>query len=102
MAAPDFFIRSLLRVASIQGREVLEAVVLGQFTDTINDGNGLRVISTSINGKTASFSADPKLGTMDLMAKAEEALETFDGLGVDAVIALLSRAPVTRARARFC
>ena len=102
MAAPNFFIRSLLRVAVENGRAVLVAVITGQFTSTIDEGSGLRLVSTSVNGKTVSFGSDPKLGVTELMATAEEALETFDGMGgADAVLAFLSRAPVTRARATF-
>ena len=98
--AASYFVRSLLRIACLQGFAVLEVLVTGQF-QTVQEG-GMQMISSSTAGQSFSFSVDAKLGVAEIMATAEEALELWDGLGgKDAVQALLVRPPVTRARARF-
>lgn len=96
----SFFIRSLLRIACLQGRGVLEVVVTGQFK-AVQEG-GLQMISSTTAGQSFSFGVDPKLSTSEIMAAAEEALETFDSYpSVDDVLAALSQPRVTRARAFF-
>lgn len=100
MAAPDFFIKSLLRIAMAQGREVLENIVTGQFT-LITEKGGRQMTSLSANGKSFSFQVDPKLSTSELLARVEEALETFDGSTLDEVQRYLSTRPVRSSKARF-
>ena len=100
MAAPSYFVKSLLRIGALQGRPVLEALVTGQFT-TLQQG-GMRMVSTAVAGQAFTFAVDSKLGVQEIMSTAEEALETWDGLGgAEAVAALLARPPLTRAPARF-
>lgn len=100
MAAPNYLVRAFLRVACLQGRDVLEALVTGQFT-AVQQG-GMQMISSTSVGQSFAFNVDPKLSISEIMALAEEALETFDGMGgVDAVTAFLKRPPVTRAQAVF-
>jgi hypothetical protein len=100
MAAPDFFIKSLLRIAMTQGREVLENIVTGQFT-LISEKGGRQMTSLSANGKSFSFQVDPKLSTSELLSRVEEALEFFDGSTLDQVQTYLSTKPLRRTRARF-
>lgn len=96
----SYFIRALLRIACLQGRGVLEAVVTGQFK-VVQEG-GLQMISSTTAGESFSFSVDADLSTKEIMEGAEEALETFDSYpDADAVLAALSRPRVTRARAYF-
>lgn len=100
MASPDFFTKSMLRIAVTQGREVLENIVTGQFT-LISEKGGRQMTSLSANGKSFSFQVDPKLSTSELLARVEEALEYFDGSTLDQVRAYLSTKPLKRTRARF-
>jgi hypothetical protein len=100
MASPDFLIKSLLRIAMTQGREVLENVVTGQFTLVAEKG-GRQMTSLSANGKSFSFQVDPKLSTSELLARVEEALEFFDGSTLDQVQTYLTTKPLRRTRARF-
>jgi hypothetical protein len=100
MASPDFFIKSLLRIAMTQGREVLENIVTGQFT-LISEKGGRQMTSLSANGKSFSFQVDPKLSTSELLSRVEEALEFFDGSTLDQVQTYLSTKPLRRTRARF-
>lgn len=96
----SFFIRSLLRIACLQGREVLEAVVTGQF-QAVQQG-AVQMISSATAGQSFSFAVDPKLGVSEIMATAEQALELFDSYPDDAaVLAALKQPPVTRSRAFF-
>lgn len=100
MAAPDFFIKSLLRIAVLQGRAVLENIVTGQFT-ILSERGGRMLTSLGANGKSFSFQVDPKLSTSEVMATAEEALEYFDGSTLQEVQEYLNTKPVKRTRARF-
>jgi hypothetical protein len=100
MASPDFLIKSLLRIAMTQGREVLENIVTGQFT-LISEKGGRQMTSLSANGKSFSFQVDPKLSTSELLARVEEALEFFDGSTLDQVQTYLTTKPLRRTRARF-
>jgi hypothetical protein len=100
MAAPDFFIKSLLRIAISQGRDVLEAIVMGQFS-TIQDRGGKMITSLSANGKSFSFQVDPKLSTSQIMGMVEEALEYFDGSTLDEIQEYLSTKPIRKTRIRF-
>jgi len=100
MASPDFLIKSLLRIAMTQGREVLENIVTGQFT-LISEKGGRQMTSLSANGKSFSFQVDPKLSTSELLSRVEEALEFFDGSTLDQVQTYLSTKPLRRTRARF-
>jgi hypothetical protein len=100
MAGPDFFTKSLLRIAMAQGREVLENIVTGQFT-LISEKGGRQMTSLSANGKSFSFQVDPKLSTSELLARVEEALEFFDGMTLEQVQRYLSMRPITKIKARF-
>lgn len=100
MASPDFLIKSLLRIAMTQGREVLENIVTGQFT-LISEKGGRQMTSLSANGKSFSFQVDPKLSTSELLSRVEEALEFFDGSTLDQVQTYLTTKPLRRTRARF-
>ena len=100
MAAPDFFIKSLLRIALSQGRDVLEAIVTGQFS-VIQERGGKMITSLSANGKSFSFQVDPKLSTADLMGTVEQALEYFDGSTQEVVQEYLSTKPIRKTRIRF-
>jgi hypothetical protein len=100
MAAPDFFIKSLLRIAMTQGREVLENIVTGQFS-MLTEKGGKMMTSLSANGKSFSFQVDPKLSTSQIMATAEEALEFFDGSTLQDVQDYLNTKPVRTTKARF-
>lgn len=100
MAAPDFFIKSLLRIALSQGRDVLEAIVTGQFT-VIQERGGKMITSLSANGKSFSFQVDPKLSTSDIMGTVEQALEYFDGSTQEEIQEYLSTKPIRKTRIRF-
>lgn len=100
MAAPDFFIKSLLRIALSQGRDVLEAIVTGQFT-MIQERGGKMITSLSANGKSFSFQVDPKLSTSDIMGTVEQALEYFDGSTQEEIQEYLSTKPIRKTRIRF-
>ena len=100
MAAPDFFVKSLLRIALSQGRDVLEAIVTGQFT-VIQERGGKMITSLSANGKSFSFQVDPKLSTSDIMGTVEQALEYFDGSTQDEIQEYLSTKPIRKTRIRF-
>ena len=100
MASPDFFIKSLLRIAMVQGRDVLEAIVTGQFT-VIQERGGKMITSLSANGKSFSFQVDPKLSTADLMGTVEQALEYFDGSTQEEIQEYLSTKPIRKTRIRF-
>jgi len=100
MAAPDFFVKSLLRIALSQGRDVLEAVVTGQF-NVIQERGGKMITSLSANGKSFSFQVDPKLSTADLMGTVEQALEYFDGSTQEEIQEYLSTKPIRKTRIRF-
>lgn len=100
MSAPSYFIRSLLRIYNLQGREVIEALVTGQFT-LVADKGGKMATSLSANGKSFSFQVDSKLTTSGLMAMAEEALTYIDGSTEAQLTALLSTRPIKTTVAIF-
>jgi len=97
---PDFLIKSFLRIAMSQGRDVLESIVTGQFT-TLSEKGGKMMTSLSANGKAFTFQVDPKLSTSELMATAEQALEFFDGSTLQEVQDYLNTKPLRRTKARF-
>jgi len=97
---PSFFVKSLLRIALLQGRGVLLAIITGQFTIIAQDG-GKQLTGSSGGGKSFQFQVPSKLTTDELMASAEEALEYFDGNTTAAIETMLSTAPQTRAVATF-
>ena len=94
MAAPDFFIRSLLRVAKEQGREVLLAIVTSQFQQITTSG-GKQLTGASANGKSFSYTVPSGLDVAALMAKAEEALTLFDSMSEDELTEMLTARPVS-------
>lgn len=100
MPSPSFFVRSLVRIASLQGRGVLESVVSGQFTSIATTG-GKQMIATSGGGKSYSFQVPLSLSTDSLMASAEEALETFDSLDSAEVAVLLATRPLRKTVSGF-
>ena len=100
MGGISYFTKSLLRIASLQGRGVLEDIVTGQFSLLASQG-GKTLTTASANGKSFSFQVDPKLQTSDLMGGAEMALEWFDSLDSTELANLLSRRPITRTRVNF-
>lgn len=95
MPSPDYFIRALLRIGSLQGRGVLEAVVTGQFK-VISDNGGKQLVATAAGGKSFSFQIPHGLAVDQLMAKAEEALSTFDSLDADELDAYLTTRPLRK------
>lgn len=100
MAAPDFFIKALIRIAKLQGRGVLEAVVTGQFR-VISEGGSKILTSAAMGGKSYSFQIPPSLTTDIIMSKAEEALELFDSTPTDQLDNWLSARPITTTKAVF-
>jgi hypothetical protein len=100
MPAPDFFIRALLRIASLQGRAVLEAIITGQFEIVAVNG-GKQLIASTGGGNSFSFQIPPGLTTDALMARAEEALSTFDALDSTELSQILTTAPLRKTVACF-
>lgn len=98
--APDSFTRSLIRIAKLQGRSVLEGVVTGQF-QVISQKGGKVLVSASQPGKSFSFQIPASLSTDAIMARAEDALAYFDSHDSDE-IDLLLKGPIRITRARFC
>lgn len=96
----DFFTRSLVRIASLQGREVLESVVTGQFE--VVSANGGRVM-TSASGvdKSFTFQVPSALTTDKIMAAAEYALTFFDSHTTDEISNFLTARPKKWARTGF-
>ena len=84
----------------MQGREVLENIVTGQFT-LITEKGGRQMTSLSANGKSFSFQVDPKLNTSDLLGRVEEALEFFDSSTLEEVQRYLTTRPLRKTKARF-
>lgn len=109
MAAPSFFVRSLLRVAKLQGRAVLEAIVTGQFVYIQNGGR--RMIRTKVEGKEFDYNFPPNLQLDAVMGYVEAALEQWDGMAAEDTAAgnavnttvnlILSTRPITATRAGF-
>jgi len=100
MPAPDYFIKSLIRIALLKGRSVLEEIVTGQFR-VIAEGGGKILSGSSVGGHSFSFQVPPSMTTDAIMAKAEEALEWFDSTPREQIEAMLSTRPITKLRARF-
>ena len=94
MAAPDYFIKSLIRVARAQGRGVLLAIVTSQF-QIVKDSGGKTLTGATANGKSFSYTIPSGLALDSLMAKAEEALEWFDGSTTAQVDAMLATRPTS-------
>jgi hypothetical protein len=99
MASP-YFIKALIRIAKLQGRDVLEAVITGQFK-VISEGGGKILVGTTISNKSYSFQVPASLPTDEIMAIAEQALEEFDSRTVEEIDALLSSRPSNRNKACF-
>jgi hypothetical protein len=100
MASPDFFLRSLLRVASLQGRGVLEAIVTSQFSAVSTNG-GKQLTGATANGKSFSYTVPAGLSLLEVMARMEEALEWIDSHTSDELTAILSTKAATYTTARF-
>lgn len=100
MAAPDFFIRSIVRWAKNQGggRDDLEALVIagaGAIT-----ANGRQLTSVGANGKSFSYTIPPGMDARTILERMEEALTLYDSLGEDGVTTWLSTRPPSRTVAR--
>ena len=100
MGAPTPFIRSLVRVANAQGRDVLEAIITGQFA-TVKANGGKQLVGVSAGGKSFNYQVPSGLAVQDLMGLCEEALEIFDALDCDQIANYLKRAPRHTAVAKF-
>ncbi len=100
MSGPDYFVKSLIRNASILGRDVLEQIVLGEFK-VVSKNSGKTLTGSSIGGKSFSFQVPASLSTDQILAKAEEALEWFDGSTKEQIKRMLSTRPITVVRGRF-
>ncbi len=100
MASPDFFLRSLLRVASLQGRGVLEAIITGQF-EVVSTNGGKQLTGATANGKSFSYAVPTKLGVDGAMEYSEEALEWLDSHTNAELTAILSNKAATYTTARF-
>jgi hypothetical protein len=98
--SPAFFTRSLIRVASLQGRAVLEAIITGQFS-VITKNGGKQLIGVAAGGKSFSYMVPIGLSLKDLMGLAEEALAEFDSMDSDEVDALLSTKPLRKTVSGF-
>lgn len=100
MASFDPFIRSLVRVASLSGRDTLEAVILSNYT-TVSVNGGKQLTGTSAGGKSFSFAIPAGMDTFSVMGKFDEALTLFDSLTADQVATLLTNRRITRSNAIF-
>jgi hypothetical protein len=98
--SPAFFTRSLIRVASLQGRAVLEAIITGQFS-VITSNGGKQLVGVAAGGKSFSYQVPMGLALDQLMAKAEEALASFDAMDSDEVSALLTTIPLRKTVSGF-
>lgn len=97
---PDFFTKSLIRLANLQGRSVLEAVVTGQF-ETFKGGKIM--ISAGVGGKSFSYQVPPGMSTVEIMQEAEKALEFWDYAAANNIDInqWLSQRPIDRICGRF-
>lgn len=100
MAAPTPFIRSLIRVANAQGREVLESIITGQFT-VLKDSGGKQLTGVTAGGKSFTYTVPPSLSIEQLMGAMEEALEFFDSMTAEQVANYLKRRHESRTLATF-
>ena len=92
-------VRILLRIASIKGRDVIEALFLGQF-ETIESG-GRVMVSSSTADKSFSFSVDQGLGIVDITDAADHALRWLDNHTADQLAAFLITMPRRNTYARY-
>ena len=83
------FVRVLLRIASLQGRTVIEALVTGQFS--IVQGGGKVMTTATATNKSFSFTIDQGLTTSAVMAAADQALAWLDSHTADELTAFLKR-----------
>lgn len=88
MLTPDFYVRSLVRVASIEGREALEKLITGQFSITSQE-HGQILVSGNLNGKMFTYETPDSTTPDRLMAAAEQALGIFDTLTEEQLTAFL-------------
>ena len=63
----------------MRGRDVLQAVFLGEFT-TIQSSGGGKLINTQVGGKSFSFQLPAGLATDGLMVACDKALRLWDSL----------------------
>lgn len=94
----DPFERSLLRIASLQGRGVLESIVTGQFSII---AAGKIMVSASATNKSFAFTVPDSLTTDKLMSHADKALAYFDSHSSDEVTNILKSRGNRIAFARF-
>jgi len=90
----------LLRIASLQGRGVIEALVTGQFE--IVKGSGKVMISASATNKSFSFQVDPALSVAVIMTAADKTLSWFDSHTTAELASFLTRRATNKARVFFC
>lgn len=103
MAAPSFFIRSLLRWTLDQDetRDALEALVIAGAGSLATADGGKQMISASANGKSFSYTIPQGMTALELLAAMEEALTLFDSFeDEDAVAAYLATRPPSRTISR--
>ena len=100
MASVDPFIRSLVRVASLSGRDTLEAVILSNYT-TVSANGWKQLVGTSAGGKSFSFAIPAGMDTFSVMGKFDEALTLFDSLTADQLTTILTRRRINRSTAAF-
>lgn len=99
MAALSLFQRSLIRIANLRGRCVLENIITGQFA-TVEQGGG-KLVNTSVGGKSFSFQIPRAMETDALMGHAEAALLYFDSHTEAQISTLLTTSVQDRVVARF-
>lgn len=83
------FVSVLLRIASLQGRAVIEALVTGQFEITKNGGK-VMTQATATN-KSFSFTIDQGMTSSAIMQAADQALAWFDSHTEEELAAYLAR-----------
>lgn len=98
MAEP--FVRVLIRVISLRGRQAVESVLLGEFTTVENQGGG-KLVSTSIGGKSFTFQVPSGLNTDQLMVACDEALRLWDSMDATQRKLYLTVRPQRTVVARF-
>lgn len=83
------FVKPLLRIASLQGREVLESLVTGQFS--VVAGGGKVMTQATATNKSFTFTIDQNLTASKIMEYADEALAWYDSHTPDELAAFLVR-----------
>lgn len=83
------FVKPLLRIAKLQGRAVIEALVTGQFE--IAKGGGKVMTQATATNKSFSFTIDQGMTSSGLMICADEALAWLDSHTADELAAFLNR-----------